>query len=116
MAGRIPLGARVLAAAVLALALLLALRFLVADDGYPALLVLRNDLRKVQGEVNRLRLENKALEGQVKGLRDEPYAIEKLAREDLDLAAPGEMIYLFPEDAARKTAPIDSPRPDGPTP
>jgi cell division protein FtsB len=84
--------------AILLLAALLILRFLVADDGYPALLALRSDLGRMETEVARLSRENADLRRRILALRDDAYPVEKIAREELDFAAPGELIYLFPED------------------
>ena len=90
------LGPRVVAGAVLTLAGLLGLRFLTASDGYPALLALRSELVTLQEEVRQLHRDNRHLEDQIASLRNDPYAVEKIAREDLDLVAPGEILYLFP--------------------
>jgi len=93
-----PLGGRLLAVATLLLAALLVLRFLVADDGYPALLALRSDLGRMESEVVHLSVENSNLRHRILALREDAYPIEKIAREELDFAAPGELIYLFPEE------------------
>jgi cell division protein FtsB len=83
---------------VIAVAGLLTLRFMVADDGYPAILSLRADMAEVHGDLRRLHAENTALERRIAALRDDTYPVEKLAREELDFALPGEIIYLFPQD------------------
>jgi cell division protein FtsB len=101
---RRPLGSRFLAAVILLLAALLVLRFLVADDGYPALLALRSDLRRMESEVADLSRENADLRRRILALRNDAYPIEKIAREELDFTAPGELIYLFPEELSRPGA------------
>ena len=83
---------------VVAVAALLTLRFMVADDGYPAILSLEAELAEVQGELRQLHAENNSLEKRIAALRDDTYPVEKLAREELDFALPGEIIYIFPED------------------
>jgi cell division protein FtsB len=90
-----------MAVAILLLAALLVLRFLVADDGYPALLALRSDLGRMESEVARLSAENSDLRRRIQALRDDAYPIEKIAREELDFAAPGELIYLFPAEMSQ---------------
>jgi len=63
-------------------------------------------------EVERMRAENATLAADVAALKTDPYVIEKLAREKLGYARPGEVIYLFPpaEDGAHDThAPHDAP-------
>lgn len=101
---RRPLGGRLLAVAILLFAALLVLRFLVADDGYPAVLALRSDLGRMETEVVRLSAENSDLRRRILALRDDAYPIEKIAREELDFAAPGEMIYLFPAEMSHRDA------------
>ena len=85
-------------AMVVAVAGLLILRFLVADDGYPAILSLRSDMAEVHEQLRQLNAENTELEHRITALRGDRYPVEKLAREELDFALPGEIIYLFPED------------------
>jgi cell division protein FtsB len=89
---------RIATAAVLAVAGLLIVRVLVADDGYPALLSRRAYLARIEAEVARIRLANEELEREVRTLRTDPMAVERIAREELDLVAPGEWTYLFPPD------------------
>jgi cell division protein FtsB len=93
-----PLGGRLVVLVVIAMAGLLGLRFMVADDGYPAVLSLRSDMALVHDELRQLNAENDQLEQRISALRGNSYPVEKLAREELDFALPGEIIYLFPED------------------
>ena len=85
-------------AIVVAVAGLLILRFLVADDGYPAILSLRSDMAEVHEQLRQLNAENTELEHRITALRSDRSPVEKLAREELDFALPGEIIYIFPED------------------
>ena len=80
------------------LAALLAGRFLVADDAYPALKRLRADIGGLEAENDRLRSDNEALRASILSLRHDLHTVERLAREDLDFAAAGETIYLFPTE------------------
>ena len=52
----------------------------------------QNQVRKVQEELNQLKLENKILMEQVENIKD-PFYLEKMAREKLGLAKEGEIIY-----------------------
>ncbi len=45
-----------------------------------------------------MRVENAALLAEVRGLRKDPYVIEKIAREKLGYARPGEIIFQFPPE------------------
>jgi cell division protein FtsB len=82
----------------LGLAVLLAGRFLVADDAYPALKRLRTEIGGVEADNARLRSENEVLRASILSLRHDLHTVERLAREDLDFAAAGETIYLFPTE------------------
>ncbi len=52
----------------------------------------QNQVKKVEEELNQLRLENKTLMQQVENMKD-PFYLEKMAREKLGLAKKGEIIY-----------------------
>lgn len=94
----VPLGGGVIVAVVVAVAALLAIRFMVADDGYPAILDLRAEMSVADLELHRMQGENRQLKRRITALRSESYPVEKMAREELDFAVPGEIIYLFPAD------------------
>jgi cell division protein FtsB len=55
-------------------------------------------LNAIQADINRLDAENKALNSEIQGLRSDPNAIEKLAREELKLVKPGEVVLVTPEN------------------
>jgi cell division protein FtsB len=46
-------------------------------------------------EVAMLRQQNATLAGDIEALRRDPYRIETVAREDLGLSRPGEILFLF---------------------
>ena len=52
----------------------------------------QNQVKKVEKELNQLRLENKILMQQVENMKD-PFYLEKMAREKLGLAKKGEITY-----------------------
>ncbi|SRR6266404_4006074 len=86
--------------AILALALIcigLLVREIFGDHGYISLRRQRRDLQTLQQQVQRLQQENRQLESQIKALKSDPNAIEKLAREQMGLARPGEIIFTLPE-------------------
>ena len=76
----------------------LILRFLVADNGLPAIQQRRAEVRTVYGELRAVEADNRRLKQRIAALDEEDYLVEKMAREELDFAVPGELIYLFPED------------------
>jgi cell division protein FtsL len=55
-------------------------------------------LNAIQADINRLDAENKALNAEIQALRTDPNAIEKLAREELKLVKPGEVVLVTPEN------------------
>lgn len=53
---------------------------------------LRAQLRELQDEAAALRANNRALASEVAGLRSDRHAIEALARDELGMVYPGEMV------------------------
>jgi len=57
------------------------------------------DLKKARmmltKETFALREENDSLRREIKGLKEDPFFIEKVAREELDLVRPNEVVYQF---------------------
>jgi len=101
--------ARFRRAALLALVLIafaLTVHEIFGDRGYFALRRRRAELNELQDQVRKLQEENQKLETEIKALKTDPKAIEKLAREQMKLAKPGEMIYVLPE---KKDPPAPSP-------
>lgn len=80
---------------------LLLLALLVHDifgaHGFMAMHRTENDLDRVNKDIHRLNLENQQLGEQVKALKSDPRLIEKIAREDLQRARPGEVIIRIPQ-------------------
>ena len=71
------------------------------DRGVLHLLRLRNEKRSLDEQNYVLQKENAALRQKIAKLRQDDYSLEKLAREELNLVRPGEIIYRFPADDAR---------------
>ena len=65
--------------------------------GFLAMRRTRNEIEKVQTEIERLNKENRQLADEVKALKTDPRYIEKIAREDLGLAKDGEVIIKIPQ-------------------
>jgi cell division protein FtsB len=77
-------------------ALLFAL-FFVGDRGFLQVRRQRAQLRAAQDEVARLDAENRKLEVEVTALKNDPRALEKIAREKLGLARPDEVVVILPD-------------------
>jgi cell division protein FtsB len=80
--------------------LLLAIQDVFGAHGFLAMWRTQQEMKKLQAEVTRLNKENTALSSQVTSLKTDPKAIERIAREEMGLARPGEMIFKMPAPAA----------------
>ncbi|MBI1949806.1 MAG: septum formation initiator family protein [Acidobacteria bacterium] len=65
----------------------------------------RRLLARLQGEVLTLRMANDRLAGDIDDLKHDPYRIEQIAREELGLGRPGEILFLFEDTGPRPGAP-----------
>jgi len=93
---KLPLGRRIVIFVVAAAALAVLIGTAMGDRGYLEVRRRREAFEEMQREVARLQAENNALLADISALKTEPYVVEKLAREKLGYARPGEVIYLFP--------------------
>lgn len=78
--------------------------------GFIAMRRTQLEIQKVRKDIDRLNSENIQLSDQVKALKSDPHAIERIAREELQRAKPGEVIIRVPQ----LPAPTDSPAPAKP--
>ncbi len=65
--------------------------------GYLAMRRTRQEIKKVNSDIERLNKENGQLQEEVKELKSDPRKIEKIARDELGLARPGEVIIKIPQ-------------------
>jgi cell division protein FtsB len=72
---------------------------LFGDRGILHLVSEREKADRLAREVEELRSENARLAAEIEALASDPLAIERLAREELGLAAPGETVFVIREDA-----------------
>jgi cell division protein FtsB len=89
-----------------ALIVLLAVYTALGDRGAIHLWRLRGEKTKLDAQNFRLQKENETLRQRVALVRNNNFYLEKLAREELNLARPGEVIYRFP---AAQTEQADPP-------
>jgi cell division protein FtsB len=73
---------------------------LFGDRGYLRLLDKRDRTDALAHDVDRLESENVRLAAEIRALKTEPRAIERIAREQLGLARPGETVFLLPDERA----------------
>ena len=71
------------------------------QGGYLKLREYRAELRELQLENLRLRESQKELHARINRLRTDPYEIERLAREQYNLALPGDIIVTIPKRDSR---------------
>ncbi len=99
------------------LALGLALLLLQDVFGTHGLLAMRRaqkEAARVQLEINQINQENRRLQENVKALKTDPAAIERIAREEMGLARPGEYIFKIPAKPSDAPA-LVSPAPNSAT-
>ena len=65
--------------------------------GFLAMRRTQSEIKKVKADLDQLNKENEALEQEVRDLKSDPRLIEKIARDDLGLARPGEIIIRIPQ-------------------
>ncbi|MEK6630928.1 MAG: septum formation initiator family protein [Acidobacteriota bacterium] len=68
---------------------------LVGDSGLVAVFRAEQQRAELANDVERIRLENERLREQVRRLRDDPAAIEEIARRELGLIKPGERVFII---------------------
>ncbi len=86
--------------------------FLLSPSGLLKVRKQRIQLAAMQADVEKLYAENLRLEEEVVALKTDPKAVEKIARETLNLVKPGEVVLLLPEGwQARVKPPV---APEGP--
>jgi cell division protein FtsB len=79
--------------------------FLVSDRGLLQLSKQRRQIARAREEVAQLEADNKRLEAEVAALRTDPRAVEKIAREELNLVKPGEIVILLPDGWEKRVKP-----------
>lgn len=89
-----------------ALLVLVLMHTIFGPYGYLSMRRSEHEIEQLREEIERLDRENVELSGQIRALETDPAAIEKLAREEMGLARPGEMIYRLPDEPpGQKTGP-----------
>jgi cell division protein FtsB len=93
---------------ILGLAILaLTIHDIFGPHGFLAMRRTQLEIKQFSAEMQKLDKENQELSDEVTSLKTDPRMIEKIAREDMGLAKPGEFIFKMPEtqDDAGKPAP-----------
>jgi len=74
---------------------------LVGENGLVDSLEERHRHQVIVNDLARLRLENEQLREAANRLRDDPRAVEEVARGELGLIKPGELLLLFSDEPTR---------------
>ena len=85
---------RALHNALLVVGCVLVIDALVGDKGLLAMLRARQTYRSLEQSLSDVRTENAALREEARRLREDPSAIEELARQELGLMKPGEKLFI----------------------
>jgi cell division protein FtsB len=92
-------------------ALVLVFNAFFGDMGLIQTIRTRRAAAALRRDVTRLRADNDRLMAEIQDLRHDPYRIETIAREELGLSRPGEIIFLFQEGPAAPPPAADTPEP-----
>ena len=65
--------------------------------GFIAMRRTQKEIDQIREQIVKLNDENKSLSEQVTSLKSDPKSIERIAREEMGLARPGEMIFKIPD-------------------
>jgi cell division protein FtsB len=66
-------------------------------NGYLALREREREAQVLRDDIRRLTLENMRLSSRVEALQNDPREVERVARQEMKLARPGEVIFLLPQ-------------------
>ena len=88
-------GRRLLTGLFLFVVCVLVVDALVGDQGFMATMRARKQYDELAAHLSRLRLENASLRDEARRLREDPAAIEEIARRDLGLMKAGEQLFII---------------------
>jgi len=75
---------------------------IVGEKGLMALLKARRDFHAVEDALQQARQQNIDLREQARRLREDPTAIEEIARRELGLIKPGEKLFIIKDQPPKK--------------
>jgi cell division protein FtsB len=79
------------------LVLVLVVHDVFGTHGFLAMRRTQSEIKRVEADLDQLNKENLLLEQEVRELKTDPHKIEKIARDELGLARPGEVIIKIPQ-------------------
>ena len=87
----------------LLLAIALIVHNVFSQNGYLASRRQKKEFHTLQQQIQQLKDENQELDKENRALKSDPAAIERMAREQMGLAKPGEKIYTVPDKTHPRT-------------
>lgn len=93
----------------LLLSFLLFVFFLAGDRGFLQVRKQKAQVAALQSEVSAIAERNDALGREIERLTKDPAAVERIAREDLQLVAPGDVVLVLPPGFEERVTPKPSP-------
>ncbi len=96
-------GRRILHAALIFVTLVLLVDALVGERGFMETMRARRRSREVAARLDAVRRENARLREEVRRLSEDPAALESVARKDLGLIRPGEVLFIIKDAKPSKT-------------
>jgi len=91
---------------------LLLLQDVFGTHGLVAMRRSKIQIQAVQAQIQQLDQENQELQQRIHSLKTDPAAIEKIARDRMGLARPGEMIFQIPDSPSRRAPQSSNPIPN----
>jgi cell division protein FtsB len=70
---------------------------LFGEHGFLAMRRAQKEVQSLRQEIAQLNADNKQLSEQIQALKSDPKLIERIAREEMNLAKPGELIFKLPQ-------------------
>jgi cell division protein FtsB len=70
----------------------------------------QKEIEQIREQIGKMNDENKSLAEKVSSLKTDPKSIERIAREEMGLARPGELIFKLPETAKPGGSQITDPQ------
>jgi cell division protein FtsB len=74
----------------------LAIHDVLGPHGFLAMHRTQQEIDQISAQMQQLDKENESLKNEITALKTDPQLIERIAREDIGLARPGEMIFKMP--------------------
>jgi len=83
-------------------AVILVIDALFGDRGFMATMRARKAHDELAASISRIKADNARLREQARRLREDPEAVEELARTELGLARPGEVLFIIKDARPKK--------------